>query len=64
MTLLLEQGSLSVDRIGLVDNPDIILWNGYLAMLKSIHVRLSVDDDILVWNQAKSRVYCPKVGYL
>ena len=64
VTLLLEQGWLSVDRIGLVDNPDIILWNGYIAMLKAIHVRLYVDDDILVWNQAKSGVYSPKVGYL
>ena len=64
MTLLLEQGWLLVDRIGLVDNPDIILWNGYLAMLKAIHVRLYVDDDILVWNHAKTGVYSPKVGYL
>ena len=64
VTLLLEQGWLFVDRIDLVDNTDIILWNGYLPMLKAIHVRLSIDDNILVWNQAKSRVYSPKVGYL
>ena len=64
MTLLLEQDWLSVDRIGLVENHDIILWNGYLAMLTAIHVRLYVGDDILVWNQAKTGVYSPKVGYL
>ena len=39
------------------------MWNGYLAILKSSHVRISSDDDTLVWNLSKSGRYSPKEGY-
>ena len=39
------------------------MWNGYLAILKSTHVRISNDVDILVWNLSKFGRYSPKDGY-
>ena len=53
MTLLLEQGWLSADLVGLQDHQEITSWNDVLSILKSSHVRLSNDDDMLIWNQAK-----------
>ena len=35
-----------------------------MSILKSSHVRFSNDDDMLIWNQAKSGKYTPKTGYL
>ena len=35
-----------------------------MAILKTSHVRLSSDADLLIWNQSKSRKYTPKTGYL
>ena len=64
MTLLLEHGWLSVDSVGLEDHQDITSWNAFVSILKSSHVRLSNDDDMLIWNQAKSGKYTPKTGYL
>ena len=51
---LMEQGWLSADILGLVDDQNITCWNGYLAILKSSHIRLSNEVDVLVWNQSKS----------
>ena len=39
------------------------MWIGYLAILKSSHVRISNDADTLVWNISKSGRYSPKEGY-
>ena len=39
------------------------MWNGYLAIPKSSHARLSNEDDALVWNLSKSGKYTPKEGY-
>ena len=39
------------------------MWNGYIAILKASNVRISNDDDALVWNLSKSGHYSPKDGY-
>ena len=59
-----EQGWLLVDLIGFTDHDDITVWNGYLACLKTSHVRLSFEVDHLIWNQSKSGKYTPSIGYL
>ena len=64
VSYLKEQGWLSPAALGLVEDQDINAWNGYLAILKTSHIRLKNDDDVLVWNQAKSGKYSPKGGYL
>ena len=64
VTNLMEQGWLSYNDLGLVDNQDIIAWNGYLSILKSNHIRFRNEDDALVWNQAKTGKYSPKCGYM
>ena len=60
----MEQGWISADDLGLVDYQDVSCWNGYLAILKASHVRLTNAMDVLVWNQSKSGKYSPKDGYL
>ena len=64
VSCLMEQGWISSVDLGLVGGLDIIAWNGYLAILKSSHIRFSNNEDLLVWNQAKSGKYTPKGGYL
>ena len=64
LTCLMEQQWLSAEYIGLVDLQDVSVWNGYLAILKASHVRLSNDADELVWNLSKSCKYTPKDGYV
>ena len=64
VSLLLNQGWFSAALIGLVEQQDITCWNEYLALLKSSHVRLSCDEDLLIWNQSKSGKYTLKSGYL
>ena len=61
VSYLMEQGWLSSDDLGLVENLDINAWNGYLTILKSSHIRLRNEEDVLVWNEAKSNKYSPKV---
>ena len=60
----MEQGWLSSIDLGLVENADIIAWNGYLAILKASHIRFRNEDDALVWNQEKTGKYSPRCGYL
>src|SRR5713226_6767386 len=60
----MEQGWLSSDDLGLVGELDINAWNGYLAILKTSHIRFRNEDDLLVWNQAKSGKYTPKGEYM
>ena len=60
----MEQGWLNADVLGIVEDQDINAWNGYLAILKSNHIRLNNEDDVLVWNQAKTGKYSPKGGYM
>ena len=50
VSLLLDQGWLSVALIGIEDQQDITCWNGYLAILKTSHVIFSSDSDLLIWN--------------
>ena len=64
VTNLMEQVWLSSNDLGLVDNHYITAWNIYIAMLKANHIRFRNEEDVLVWNQAKSGVYTPKHGYL
>ena len=45
---MMEQQWLSIDYIGLVDLQDVLIWNGYLAIVKSSHVKLSNNLDELV----------------
>ena len=61
---LMEQVWLSVDQLGLDDHQDVAVWNGYLSILKRSHVRLTNDNDVLVWNLSKSCLYTPKKGYV
>ena len=35
-----------------------------MGLLKTSHVRLSSDEDLLLWNQSKSGKYTPRSGYL
>ena len=35
-----------------------------MGLLKTSHVRLSGDEDLLIWNQSKSGKYTPRSGYL
>ena len=60
---LMTQKWLSADTIGFTDPLDIVAWNGYIATLKSSHVRLSAATDCLIWNLSKSGKYSPKEGY-
>ena len=60
----MERGWLSSIDLGLVENADIIAWNGYVAILKASHIRFRNEDDTLVWNQAKTGKYSPRCGYL
>ena len=61
---MMEQQWLSIDYIGLVDLQDVSIWNGYLAIVKSSHVKLSNNLDELVQNLSKSGKYTPKDGYV
>ena len=61
---LMEQGWLLADQLGLDDHQDAIVWNGYLSILKRSHVRLTNDNDVLVWNLSKYGLYTPKEGYV
>ena len=63
LTELLAQQWINADFIGFSDPQEIDVWNGYLAILKSSHARLSNEDDTLVWNLSKSGKYRPKEGY-
>ena len=59
---LMEQGWLNVEALGFVEAHDIISWTGYLAILKSSHIKLKNEADVLVWNKSKSGKYSPKDG--
>ena len=59
----MAQQWLSADFISFTDPFEIDVWNGYLTILKSSHVRITNDDDTLVWNLSKSCRYSPKEGY-
>ena len=61
---LMEQGWLNVEALGFVEAQDIISWTGYLAILKSSHIILKNEVDVLVWNQSKSGKCSPKDGNL
>ena len=50
LSLLNNQGWFTAVLIGLTDQNDITCWNEYVGLLKTSHVRLSDDKDILVWN--------------
>ena len=47
-----------------MDHQEINAWDGYLSNIRTSHVRLSNEADVLVWNQSKSGKYSPKAGYL
>ena len=48
LSALMAQQWFSADFIGFTDPQEIDVWNGYIAILKSSHVRISNDDDALV----------------
>ena len=60
LTLQSDQGWISANIIRLSDLQDVLCWNGYLAILKASHVRLSTNGDTLVWNPSKTGKYTPK----
>ena len=43
---------------------EIDVWNGYIVILKSSHVRIFDADDCLVSNLPKNGKYSPKQGYV
>ena len=47
----MEHGWLNADALGLLEVQDINRWIGYLAILKSSHIILKNEVDVLVWNQ-------------
>ena len=47
--ILQDQGWLNVDFFYFVDQ-EIIFWNNYVALLTSSHVRITTEDDQLVWS--------------
>ena len=63
MSGLMSQKWLSADTIGFIDPLEIDVWNGYISILKSSHVRLSNADDCLIWHLSKTSKYSPKVRY-
>ena len=63
LSVLMPQQWYSDEYIGFVDPLEIDVWNGYLAILKSSHARISNKDDALVWNLSKTGKYTPKEGY-
>ena len=48
--LLQDQGWLHADLFGFVEQENII-WNNYVALLISSHVRITTEDDQLVWSR-------------
>ena len=63
LSILQEHGWFNASILGFVDQ-ETIYWNAYLALLKSSHVRLTNEDDRLVWSQSKIGEYIAKAGYL
>ena len=63
MSGLMSQSWLSAGSIGFTDPLEIAALNGYIAILKSSHVRLSLAVDFLIWNLSKTGKYSPKEGY-
>ena len=63
MSPLMAQQWFYANFIGFTDPLEIDVWNGYIAILKSSHVRISIDDDALVWNLSKYGRYSPNDGY-
>ena len=47
-TLLQDQGWLNADFLGF-DDQEIIIWNSYVALLTSSHVKISTEDDQMIW---------------
>ena len=60
--LLQDQGWMNADFFGFVDQ-EIIIWNTYVSFLTSSHVRISNEDDQLVWSLSKTGKYTRKAGY-
>ena len=60
---VLTQLWFSAETIGFTNPQEIDDWNGYVAILKSSHVRISEDDDVFVWILSKSSRYTPREGY-
>ena len=63
LTCLRVHRSLSPDSISCVDPHEIVVWNGYLAIIKANHVSISNEDDVLLWNLFKSGHYTTNYGY-
>ena len=64
VSMLMEQGWLSRENVGLVDIQDVIIWKGFIVVLKASNLRLTNAVDELVWIQSKTGKYSPKDGYL
>lgn len=62
-SVLMSQKWLSAESIGFLDPHEITTWNGYIAILKSSHVRLPDADDCLIWILSKTGKYSPEEGY-
>ena len=60
--ILQDQVWLTADFFYFEDQ-EIIIWNNYVALLTSSHVRINTEDDQLVWSLSKTGKYTPKDGY-
>ena len=49
ISVLMSQEWLFADSMGFIEPLEIATWNGYIAILKSSHVRLSNANDCLIW---------------
>ena len=48
LSLLNNQGWFTAELIGLTNQHDITYWNDYVGLLKTNHVILSGDEDLLI----------------
>ena len=62
IVILQDQVWLTADFFDFVDQ-EIIIWNNYVSFLTSSHVRITTEDDQLVWSLSKTSKYTPKDGY-
>ena len=52
---------MNIDFLGF-DEQEIGIWHSYVALLSPSHVRISNEDDQLIWSLSKTGKYTPKAG--
>jgi hypothetical protein len=62
-TNIWQQGWKNVETLGLHD-PLSEPWNIYIFSLQSSHIRITEEEDELVWKKSPLGNYTPKLGYI